>query len=194
MTTLMADKASTGLPILEHQYSRAAITRSLENALRDLTLLEEMMPDIIINKERMRRSAGAHWAQATDVAGMLVREKGLPWRTAHQIVGILVRISLERGLESSDVTPELLDESSVAYMGKPLNIEKAKLMESLDPVLSVQRRTLYGGPASTEVKDRIPEYEAALSEDRNFVTGAREQVQDGLSQLEAAIDQLIKSI
>ena len=141
----------------------------------------------------MRRDAGAHWAQATDVAGMLVREKGLPWRTAHQIVGILVRICHERGFESSDVTPELLDESSIAYMGKPLSIEKAKLKESLDPVLSVQRRTLYGGPALAEVKDRIPDYKAILSKDQNFVTVARERVQDGLSQLEAAIEQLIKS-
>ena len=51
----------------------------------------------------MREMAGAYWAQATDVAGALVREKGLPWRTAHQIVGILVRFSEERGIRPRDV-------------------------------------------------------------------------------------------
>ena len=42
------------------------------------------------------------------MAGALVREKGLPWRTAHQIVGILVRLSNERRLKPNQATPELL--------------------------------------------------------------------------------------
>ena len=46
----------------------------------------------------MREQAWRHWATATDLAGALVRERDLPWRTAHQIVGILVRLCEERGL------------------------------------------------------------------------------------------------
>jgi argininosuccinate lyase len=193
VTTLMADKAPTGLPILEHQYSRAAITRTFQNLLRDLRLLAEMMPEIKVNREGMLKSAGDHWAQAADVAGMLVREKGLPWRSAHQIVGILVRLSYERGLKPRQIRPELLDEASTIYMGEGLNLDEGKLLEALDPSLSVRRRTLYGGPAPVQVQERMPEYEQRLSEDRQDVMQMKKLVEDGLSELEISIDRIIGS-
>jgi argininosuccinate lyase len=191
MTTLMVDKAPTGLPIIEHQYSRDAVTRTFDNLKRDLGLLAEMLPDLQVNEALMLERAGAYWAQATDVAGMLVREYDLAWRTAHQIVGILVRLSYERGIPPKEVTPELLDEASVLYMGKPIGVTAEQLASALDPAACVERRTLYGGPAPSAVKARLPEYEEALSGDERVVSEAQAQVQRGLAKLEQAIDALI---
>ncbi len=193
VTTLMADKAPTGLPILEHRYSRAGLTRAFDNLHRDLQLMADLMPALKLDKERLSRSAGEHWAQATDVAGMLVRERDLPWRTAHQIVGILVRLSTERNISPYDVTPALLDEASNLYCGEPLNLDPDLLQQALDPTLSVERRQLYGGPGLPEVEERLSEYIHALHEDVAQAERASEHVQRGLSTLEQAIDALLQS-
>lgn len=193
MTSLMVDKSPTGFSVLEHHSTKAAITQSFENLLRDIGWLVEIMPELQVNRELMRERAGACWAQATDVAGMLVREKDLPWRTAHQIVGILVRLSYERGLGPDQATPELLDEASEAYMGEPIGLSKDKMLAALDPVAAVNRRTLYGGPAPTEVRERLLEYEDSLTDDRALVDQAQRRIEEGLAKLQRAIDDLLHS-
>jgi argininosuccinate lyase len=102
-----------------------------------------------------------------------------------------VRISYERGLSPKELTPELLDEASIAYMGQPLGVSEKVLQEALDPAASVSRRTLYGGPAPSEVKERIPEYVAELDDDVSKVAQARLHVDSGLVELEKAIDDLV---
>src|SRR5690606_29026061 len=133
------------------------------------------------------------WDQATDVAGMLVREKGLPWRTAHQIVGILVRLSKERKRAPNQVTSDMLDEASKLYWNKPLHVAEEWLQDALDPVSCVARRTLYGGPAPSEVRTRLSEYETPLQEDIELVYHSRKQVEDGLCSLESDIDSLLET-
>lgn len=191
MMAMMVDKGPTGFPIVEHNATYRALTQSFCNLLRSFDWLIEVMPTLQINKEIMAESAGAHWAQASDVAGMLVREKDLPWRTAHQIVGIVIRLSYERGLKPKETTPELLDEASIAYMGEPLGISEEFLEEALDPVASVYRRTLYGGPAPSEAMKRLGEYEDCLTKDRQLLETARTGVERGLANLEQSIDNLL---
>ena len=79
-----------------------------------------------------------------------MRERDLPWRTAHQIVGILVRLSEERGLGPDRVTPELLDEAAVLYHGEKAGLGATAIREALDPGRFVAARTLRGGPAPSE--------------------------------------------
>ena len=67
------------------------------------------------DKARMREQSWVNWATVTDLAGVLVTRRDLPWRTAHQIVGIMVRLCEERRLGPADVTPALLDEVAAHF-------------------------------------------------------------------------------
>ena len=139
----------------------------------------------------MREMAGAYWAQATDVAGALVSEKGLPWRTAHQIVGILVRLSYEREIHPESVTTGLLDEAALEYMGEPVSLSHRALEKALDPVSFVNLRTLFGGPAPEECLRRLPEFHAQLQEDQAWVSEADSGLREAAEKLERAIDGLV---
>ena len=176
---------------MDLRYMDDALFRSFDMAIRNLGWFIELMPALEVKRDRMREMAGAHWAQATDVAGALVREKGLPWRTAHQIVGILVRFSEERGIRPRDVTPDLLDEASVEYMGEGVGLSEEALNRALDPMVFVERRTLYGGPAPEECRRRIVEYEARLREDEESVEERRCRLDESAGKLESAIDAII---
>jgi len=141
----------------------------------------------------MRQRAGEFWAQATDVAGALVREKGLSWRTAHQIGGILVRFTYERGIEPCHVNTQLLDEAAIEYMGKPICLSEESLQKALDPLEFVKGRTLYGGPAPDESQNRIADFTVILKRDREAVANIRKHFKDASEKLEKAVESIINT-
>ncbi|MSQ72859.1 MAG: argininosuccinate lyase [Betaproteobacteria bacterium] len=192
MTAFIVEKDPSSVPILDRAYSDQAIMESFDALMRDIGWINEFMPVLTLDKDLMRERSGEFWCQATEVAGALVRDKGIPWRSAHQIVGILVRYAEERHIRPLDVTTQLLDEASIEYMGEPAGLSARSLQVALDPVAAVHRRTLYGGPAPDEVRQRLPEYKSALARDRAQCLAARQHVASGLARLEAAIDAMLK--
>ncbi len=185
------DKGPSGVPALERQYAGEMLGRLFEDTVRDLRWWRQLMPEVRWNTALMRRRAGEFWAQATDIAGALVRDKGLPWRTAHQVVGILVRYGHERGFGPAQVTPALLDEAAVEYMGEPVGLGDASLRKALDPEHFVTSRTLYGGPAPEEALRQIEEFRATLRRDEAEYDGARRHVEAARANLDAAVDALL---
>ena len=188
VTTFTGDDTLTGEFTAE---DLTPVLRGLDRAAQGLGWLNQLLPALEIRRDRMREMAGAHWAQATDVAAALVKEKGLPWRTAHQIVGIVVRLSYERGIPPESVTAELLDEAATGYIGEPAGLSREALQKALDPVNLVNGRTLYGGPAPEECLRRLPEYHAQLQTDQSWVAETESRVREAEGKLERAIDALV---
>jgi argininosuccinate lyase len=188
------DKGPTGVPALERQYAGELLWRVFDDTVRDLKWWRQLMPEIRWNTALMRRRAGEFWAQATDIAGALVRDKNLPWRTAHQIVGILVRYGYERGFGPAAVTPALLDEAAVEYMGQPVHLSEESLRRALDPERFITSRTLYGGPAPEEARRQIDEYRARLARDDGEIGAARRHLDEARAKLETAVDAVLGSV
>src|SRR5574342_1033757 len=133
VTSYHALKGPTGLPITERYYALEQLWRVADNCARDLDWFCELLPALGIRTEHMREQAWRHWATATDLAGALVWDRDLPWRTAHQIVGIMVRLAEERGIGPDGVTPALLDEAATLYHGQKAGLDAAQIREALDP-------------------------------------------------------------
>ena len=193
MNAFLGENGPTGLSIFSrNRYYKPVLFNSFDNVIRDLNWLTELVPDLRLNKELMAQRAGEFWAQATDIAGALVQEKALPWRTAHQIAGILVRKGLERAIEPCQVDTKLLDEAAMEYMGEPVGMSEERLKKALDPLEFVKGRTLYGGPAPEEVKRRIVEFTDNLTRDREAVVDIRSGIQKASERLETAINKIIE--
>jgi argininosuccinate lyase len=188
VTSFQALKGSTGLPVTERYYALEQLWRVADNCVRDLAWFCELLPELGVRREWLREQAWLHWGTATDLAGALVRERGLPWRTAHQIVGILVRLCEERGLGPGDVTPALLDEAAVAYHGAPAGLGDASIEAALDPVRFVEARDLRGGPASRETRRQADVFAASLVSDERVVSDARARLAGAAAALDAAVD------
>jgi argininosuccinate lyase len=159
-----------------------------DGVLRDLGWMNELTPALKLNVELMRRRAGEIWATASEIAGAPVRGR---MAAAHQIIGILVRYCEERGSRPADVTPQLIDEAAIEYMGKQVGLCAESLQEAIDPTAAVGRRTLYGGPAPSGVASRLAEYEAKLAADQARREEAAQRIQLRLQVLERTIDALL---
>jgi argininosuccinate lyase len=165
--------------------------RVADNCVRDLGWFCDLLPELKIDKEHMLEQAWRHWATATDLAGALVRERGLPWRTAHQIVGILVRLCEERGRTPADVTPELLDEAAIAYHERPAGLDQASIRAALDPRRFIAQRALRGGPAAPESLRQAQLFEDGLSRDDEVVAAIDARLAAAARKLESAVDAVI---
>jgi len=190
-TACMAFKGTTGLPILERGYVESQLWSLSTSVARSLGWWIDLLPSLVVDRERMQQAAGAHFAQATDLASALVRERDLPWRTAHQIVGILCRFADERGVTPDGVTSELLDEAAAAYGTGPLSLGERELRDALDASKFPLRRTLFGGPGPEAVAVELTDIEQGIRADEADVHAAREALHHARQLLEGAIDELL---
>ena len=167
--------------------------RSWTDVINGLRMIPGFFDTVKINKERNLELAGEFWSGAADLASMIMRETGLPYRTAHQIVATLVRIAIEEKKTPKDVTSEYLDNAAMSYpdYGKPLGISDELIRESMDPTLMVMRRTLIGGPAPERVMEEITRNHLLLKQNREKTQERRKSLSDAGKRLEDAIDALL---
>jgi argininosuccinate lyase len=159
---------------------------SFELTTRSIRAISGIMVTMKVKTDRMRRQSTAAWAQSSDLAGAMVREKGLPWRTAYQIVAILVRQSIEEGKGEEDVTPQMVERAAIEYTGKPVGLSAQSIKKALDPLECVKARTLLGGPAPEEVRKQIDESQQILATDQKIFAELEGQIQAGQDKMAAA--------
>jgi len=102
----------------------------------------------------MRAAAEDPALGATDLAEELVR-RGLPFRSAHEVIGRLVRRA-----EEKKVTLRGLDAADLRAIDAALSPE---VMAALDAGRAVAARTVVGGPAPAMVEREIARLEAELA-------------------------------
>lgn len=184
-------KGTTGLPITERYYALDTLWRVGDNLVLHLDWFCDLLPALGIRKAHMRERAWRHWATATDLASALVRDRNMPWRTAHQIVGILVRLCEERNLGPGDVTPTLLDEAAVAYHGKAVGLSQVAIKEALDPGRFIAKRTLQGGPAPSESLRQADLFTEELARDERTIADCEKRLAAASAKLEQAVDGIV---
>jgi len=138
-------------------------TDTLHSALK---ITREMLASAEFKGVRGEELARANFSAATELADLMVREGGLPFRTAHQIVGRTVSSALEKGLKAEDIDAQFLDEISQEITGQPLKLDEDIVKRALDPVEIVKSRQVPGGPAPSMVKEAISNLEKFINENK----------------------------
>lgn len=156
-----------GIP---HSYNRdlQEVTPHLWNAIDNtndiLRIVHGMLSTLTINKDRTEELAGANFATATELADVMVREKNLPFRTAHRIVGRVVSEAIDDNITTHDIDNDYVNRVSVEVMGKPINLGEDLVKQALNPLRNVKSRTVIGGCAPEAVNDAIEKMEIFLNE------------------------------
>jgi argininosuccinate lyase len=138
-----------GLPLSYNrdlQEDKEPVFDSADTLGASLEILAEMFGAARWDKRRMAAAADDALLVATDWADYLVR-KGLPFREAHQVVGTLVALSVQRGVTLRDLSLGDLQEESKLF--------KADAMKCLDAMRSLQARTAEGAPSPKRVAARL---------------------------------------
>ncbi|MGL4286227.1 MAG: argininosuccinate lyase [Phreatobacter sp.] len=192
VTVFSAEKGPTGFPIMERRNSQAVLWDLGRGLGVRLETMAPLLRDLDVRKARMLELAGANWAQATDLAGALVRVSGLDWRTAHQLVGVFVRECLAARIAPMAARPEDLDKAARGMGLAEPALGDAAFDAAMDPAGFVRRRTLTGGPAPEAITREVATARAVLAADGKRLAAKEQQALDAAVRLEDAVTAILE--
>ena len=135
-----------GLPLSYNrdlQEDKHFVFDSVDTVVGSLKTMTGFLSTVKFNREKMDKEAdGDLTLLATDLADILVKE-GMPFRQAHEVVGKVVRYSIEKGKRLQDLTSVEL-----AAFSKGFPKETA---ESLSAHFSVHQKRAVGGTSPKNV-------------------------------------------
>lgn len=138
---------------------------AVDNAKSILSIMNGMLSTITLNKERAAQLAKSNFATATELADILVREKNMPFRTAHKIVGRMVTVALEDNISVDNIDSKFLDSISQELFDKPLGLEEGLIKKALDPLENVKSRKVIGGSSPEATQNAILNLRAFLKDE-----------------------------
>lgn len=145
-----------GLPLAYNkdlQEDKEGMFDSADTIITSLTVMNGMLSTLTVNRVNMEKSTEQDFSNATELADYLAT-KGLPFRKAHELVGLLVLDCIKKGIYLQDVN--LQD----YQMLSPLINED--VYEVLKLRTAVSRRNSLGGTGFESVKKQIEEAKKEL--------------------------------
>ena len=136
----------------DNQEDKQPLFDALDTARDCLAIYADMIPHIVVKRERCRAAAAQGFSTATDLADYLVK-KGLPFRDAHHAVGNAVGLAASKGCD--------LAELSLAELQGFNALVSEDVFAHITPEASVAARTTYGGTAPSQVRAAIARARAA---------------------------------
>jgi len=150
LTTLKALPSSYNRDLQE---DKEALFDSVDTVAAALDLFAAMLPELKINRERMKAAASDPNLLATDLAEYLVK-KGMPFREAHETVGKLVADADKKKIKLNALKAAQLKKASPLF-----DVDIAKIF---DVRRSLAARTGIGAPSQKNVRAQIARWQKEL--------------------------------
>jgi argininosuccinate lyase len=125
------------------------------------SLMTEVLEDIAFNAERGRALVASGWVMSTDLAEVLVKECGLDFRSAHQLVAFLA--SEHQGTSIMALDHKTLMQSAERIFGYSITLTEQQLKSALDVTIAIQARIEPGGTAVESMNTMIAECRQQLA-------------------------------
>ena len=149
------------------------------DATRTVKLVAAALRSAQFDARRLEALAAEGWTTLTELADTLVRDRGIPFKTAHTIAGCLASESRTSSGQLSD----LLAEVSKGVLGTPLVYSDVELAHILSPRHFVDVRRTYGGPAPSETASASIAARAELDADQAWWTTTKDALGDAERRL-----------
>lgn len=157
------------------------------DATRAVRLVAAAMSSAEFDAPSLEARAADGWTTLTELADTLVREHGLPFRTAHAIAAHLVG---GRRRHPDRPFAALLADASTEILGRPLTYSEAEMTRILSPRHFVEIRRTLGGPSPDETARAAKVSRQQLDADHawwSHATGALALAERTLAQRSAAL-------
>ncbi|WP_157045849.1 argininosuccinate lyase [Polaromonas sp. JS666] len=179
-----------------------------DQAMRELPLIDEalattegmldlftgVIETLIVHDDRMAESLSGSWCTASNLADVIVRERGLSFRQVHHIVARVVRNCIAQGTAPADLTSALLDEAALETAGLELRLGDEAVRDALDPRRFVETRVTDGSVAPLQVARLLAHAQSERVADKRWVEEARARLARAQSELNQAVGRLVAAV
>jgi len=157
------------------------------DAMRTVRLVAAAMTTAEFDAPRLEARAAEGWTTLTELADTLVREQGVPFKTAHAIAS---RVMKTRQHDPTRQLAEALAGASAELLGKAIQYSDAAIARILSPRHFVEVRRTLGGPAPEETARASTVSRHLLDADETWwsnATNALAAAEQRLAQQSAAL-------
>jgi len=171
---------------LDFQEITPKLWESIENVRTSLDMLHKLLPKLKVTAD-ISGKANKSFVAATELANVLVRKYDVPFRTAHKIVGALVKSLIEAKLTFADATPQQLQKAAKDVANIKLRVKAEDLKALADPLALVEACKVKGGPAPAEVKKALGARKKKLFLTKSNILQMDKLLEEAENKLEKAV-------
>jgi len=176
---------------LDLQEVTPKLWEAVENVNSSLKILAELIPNLKVQSDVAEKGLKSFVA-ATELANTLVRKYHVPFRSAHKIVGALVKTLIESKRTFKDATPELLQKIAKDTLNIALIVKADDIAESVDPKKIVESHNVAGGPAPATVKKALATRKKHMAQAKSNVTELEKKLDEAKKQLESTAKSILE--
>ncbi len=138
------------------------VPRALEMATGVATLMNGVLAGMSFHTSIAAARLSHGFTTATDLAETITLETGLDFRTAHRIVGRLVRDASQTNQAMCELTTTDLDAAAQAILNRPLHLSETTFAHATDPATAIAARRGIGGAAPEPLSHMLSQCRSAL--------------------------------
>jgi argininosuccinate lyase len=171
---------------LDLQELTPKLWESLETVVTSLNMLSELAKNLNVNKDIFSKQV-LNYSTSTELANLLVKKYNVPFRTAHKIVGAVVKTLLDKKMPLSDLAPELVNKIARESAEIILAVKLEDIKDSIDPQKFVEKHKIMGGPAPAEVKRMLKNRKQFVSQSKASLKEKKAELEEANGQLNSAV-------
>jgi argininosuccinate lyase len=149
-----------------------AVPQAAAECAEAAALMAEVLNELAFDGARAERALADRSTCAADLAERLTTEKDLDFRTAHAVVGRLVRRLEDEGRSLAQATAADVAKAGADLLGRPLVVPDELLAKAIDLRASVAARAGTGGCAPDEVIAMVGDLTERLAVYRSWIGAA----------------------
>ena len=160
------------------QDTKVPFWNSVELVVSSLDIMNDVIQYLVVKKDAMKRASTKSYAISLDIVEVLVKKYKVPFRTAHQLVGALVNLSVNnndeipfRSLSTSNIKDVLSKVKANIAPG-----ELIKAIREIDSNKSIRIRNSEGSPNPKEQTRIIRKRKLQLQKYSNEVQKKKERI------------------
>jgi len=162
--------------------------RAADAVRSSVRMARGMVSTMKVKKENMKLSSDKGFMTATELADTIVRTTGIPFRTAHHIVGAVARSGKTPSLHDLDAISMKLIHEKLSAKG----LTEKDIKEALDPAVNINKREVTGGPAPKETNRQVSALAKKLGGIAGEIRRIRKKVNDASEKLEIACKHVLE--
>ena len=121
-----------------------------------------------LNTNHLASRAGHGFTTATELADVLVRAVGLPFRLAHKVTAALVQNAVRDNQQASALDLSHIQTAAQAVLGHGLDLTSEQLAQALDPRRFIEMRVGLGGVSPQATAQLLQNQSAQLAQDETW--------------------------
>lgn len=164
----------------------------LDDAVSVLKDFARVIGMLKVNAERALEELNLDWTASQELADILMRRFGIPFRIGHHFASDMVTHARLKEFtpltfpykDAQKLYLELVKDEHLEHIPKELPLSSQEFREAFDPQEIVRHRQTQGGPQPSELARQLTESQEQICVDQDWLNGVQSRLTDAEEKLE----------